>query len=137
MAIECKGEKNLNEVYIWHGSKYNKYDIIMREGLKVGGVDSGVSVDQGKTYGYGVYTASTPNTPISYASDSQWVLACLTLKCNKSPCAKDNPSQLNDGKTHSFIPRDDWIVFFTKEQLLPRFLIEYKKVRISFILIYM
>lgn len=99
----------------------------MKDGLKVGGVD-GIPVAVGTLYGYGVYSASTPNTPIGYANDSQWVLACLAMKGKKSSVKKTEISTLNDGLTHSFETNGDWVIFFTKEQLLPRFLIEYKTI---------
>lgn len=36
MAKECKGEKYINEVYVWHGSNYSNYYAIIREGFKNG-----------------------------------------------------------------------------------------------------
>ncbi|OMJ82207.1 hypothetical protein SteCoe_17168 [Stentor coeruleus] len=124
MAQQCGGPDKVNEIYIWHGSRYNNYDAIMRDGLKVGGVD-GIPVAVGTACGYGVYSASTPNTPIGYANDSKWVLACLAMKGINSTAIKNNISTLNDGLTHSYAT-GDWVIFFTKEQLLPRFLVEYK-----------
>ncbi|OMJ65356.1 hypothetical protein SteCoe_38398 [Stentor coeruleus] len=125
MANECGGPDKVNEIYIWHRSRYEHYDAIMKEGFKVDGVD-GIPAIQKKPYGYGIYSASTPNTPIGYIYHTKWILACLALKGNKSYAAKEDIYTLNDGKTHSYEPWNDWVVFFTKEQLLPRFLVEYK-----------
>jgi hypothetical protein len=125
MAGECGGEDKVNEVYIWHGSRQANYDTIMRDGLKVGGVDAGVPVAQGAAYGYGIYSATTPDTPMGYASDSQWLLACLAMKGNVS-ATRGAIGQLDNGKTHSHAPGPAfWHIFFTKEQVLPRFLIQY------------
>ncbi|OMJ94781.1 hypothetical protein SteCoe_1961 [Stentor coeruleus] len=127
MAQQCGGPDKVNEIYVWHGSSYSNYDAIMRDGLKVGGVDN-IPIAVGASYGYGVYSASTPNTPLGYASDSQWVLACLAMKGINSTSIKNDPSTLNDGITHSYETNGDWVIFFTKEQLLPRFLVEYKNI---------
>ena len=130
MAVECGGEKNIDEVYIWHGSKYEFYDKIMRDGLKVGGVDDGIPIGNGKVHGYGVYCATTPDTPIGY-TDSTWVLACLAMKGIQSPNMIQDPALLNTGKFHSYKPlgntQKNWQVIFTKEQLLPRFFIEFSR----------
>ena len=63
------------------------------------------------------------------ASDSKYVLACLAMKGIQSPDKIDDKTQLNTGKYHSYKPKGEtknyWQVIFTKEQLLPRFLIGY------------
>jgi hypothetical protein len=128
MALECGGEDKVNEVYIWHGSVYQNYEAIMKDGLKVGGIDAGVGIANAAVHGYGVYSATTPNTPIGYAKDSAWLLCCLSLKGNGSPTKITDASQLDNGKTHSYETNGDWVIFFTKEQLLPRFLVEYKNI---------
>ena len=127
MATECGGEDKVDEVYIWHGSRYANYDVIMKDGLKVGGVDAGVPIAQGAAHGYGIYSDITPNTPIGYARDSQWLLACLAMRGKQSSTPLTNVSQIDNGRLHSYMPPGStWHIFFTKEQVLPRFLIEYK-----------
>lgn len=130
MAAECNGRENVNQLLIWHGSKKEFYPNIMKDGLKVGAVD-GVEILQGKVHGFGVYTATTPNTPKIYAKDSKFVACFLALKGNTSPEMINDPKLLDNGKTHSYIPKgiaqNDWLVLFTKEQLLPRYLVEYKQ----------
>ena len=130
MISECLGEKNIGEVYIWHGSKLENYPKIMNEGLKVGGVDYGVGVDQGNRFGYGIYSSTTPDTPIMYSNNSKFIIACLAMKGIPSTAAIFDIKALNSGLTHSFKPavsgvEKNWWVFFTKEQVLPRFLVEY------------
>jgi hypothetical protein len=130
MALQCGGEDKINEIYIWHGSKFQFYDAIMKEGLKVGGVD-GIPIGQGKVHGYGVYCSTTPDTPMSYANDSTFVLACLAMKGIESPNMANDPAELNTGKFHSYKPlgttQKNWQVIFTKEQVLPRFLVEFTR----------
>ena len=101
MAAECGGQNRVNEMIIWHGSKKANYDIIMRDGLKVGGVDSGVSVVNGTEYGYGIYSAINPDTPIGYANDSKWLLVCLAMTGNVTTTNITNASGLDNGSTHS------------------------------------
>ena len=127
MANQCGGRDKVNELFIWHGSKQANYPIIMQEGLKVGAVD-GIGIAKGKVHGYGVYSATTPDTPKQYAEDSRWVACFLALKGNESPNSIEDPALLNNGKTHSYVPKNqkDWLVLFTKEQVLPRYLVEYK-----------
>ena len=122
MSTECGGISNVGEIYIWHGSKYANYDSMMREGLKVGGVD--IPIACGTACGYGVYSAITPDTPISYARDSKWILGCLAMKGNNSKVPINNIALLDKGDIHSY-DKGNWKIFFTKEQILPRFLVEY------------
>ena len=126
MSIQCKSRKNVNEVYIWHGSAKKNYSAIMKDGLKVGGVDYGIPIANAAAFGLGIYSATTPNTPIKYADDSRKFICCLALKGTNSIYEIDDPDELNNGRTHSHACNGDWVIFFTKEQILPRFLIEYK-----------
>ena len=77
MELQCGGRQQVNEVFIWHGSPEANYKNIMQNGLLVGGVD-GIPVAVGTACGYGVYSATTPNTPIGYAkgSNKSYVLPC-------------------------------------------------------------
>ena len=130
MIKECGGFDKIGEVYIWHGSPVVNYPGIMREGLKVGGVDYGVGVAVGTRFGYGIYSSTAPDTPITYAKDSHFLIACLAMKGIPSHSPIFDTTKLDLGKSHSFKPvasetEKNWWVFFTKEQVLPRFLIEY------------
>ena len=124
MAQQCGGRDKINEITAWHGSKFENYPKIMNEGLKIGGVN--VEVAKGQVHGWGIYSAFTPNTPKQYARDSKWIACFLAMKGNKSDKKIDSAEGLDNGKTHSYEPRDDWIVFFSQDQLLPRYLVEYK-----------
>ena len=97
----------------------------MQQGLLVGGVD-GIPIAQGAVHGYGVYSATTPNTPIGYAKGVQKLMCCLAMKGKNSTQTISDIAQLNNGITHSYACNADWVVFFTKEQVLPRYLVEYK-----------
>lgn len=132
MEKECGSRAGINECYIWHGSAEANYNPIMQDGLLVGGVDKVpggnaiLPIGQGKAYGYGVYSATTPNTPIGYAKGGKSIMCCLAMKGNNSTATINDPSQLTNGKTHSHACNTDWVIFFTKEQILPRYLIEFK-----------
>lgn len=125
MAKECGGQDKINEVYFWHGSPEANYKSILKDGLKVGGVDD-IAVRVGKVYGYGIYSATTPNTPIKYAAGTTWLACFLGMKGVNSTVQIQDSSQLKNGKTHSYACNGDWVLFFTKEQTLPRYLIQYK-----------
>ena len=130
MIQECGGEDKVGEVYIWHGSSGTNYPAIMNEGLKVGGVDYGVGVAQGTRFGYGIYSSTTPDTPITYAKGGKSIIACLAMKGIESKTIINDPKLLDMGTSHSFKPvatdtEKNWWVFFTKEQVLPRFLVEF------------
>jgi hypothetical protein len=59
----------------------------------------------------GIYTALSPNTSMGYARDSKWMVCCLGMK----------------GITNTHSTEGGGVVIFrTKEQLIPRFLIEYQ-----------
>jgi Poly(ADP-ribose) polymerase catalytic domain. len=126
MAKECGGEDNVNEIFVWHGSSFENYEEIMKNGLKIGGVD--VDIANAAVHGYGVYSATTPDVPITYARDSRFVACFLGLKGRDSGGPVSDTIKLDNGKVHSYGCRGNWVIFFTKEQLLPRFLVEYKKV---------
>jgi Poly(ADP-ribose) polymerase catalytic domain len=125
MAKQCGGRDKVNEVYSWHGSAEANYPHILRQGLKVGGVD-GVKIAVGKACGYGIYSATTPNTPIRYAKGTKWLVCFLGMKGKNSTTPINDSAQLNNPNTHSYSCNGDWVIFFTKEQVLPRFLIEYR-----------
>lgn len=62
-----------------------------------------------------------------YANDSKWLLVCLAMTGNVTATEITNASYLDNGSTHSFRSGNDpMIIFFTKEQVIPRFLIEYE-----------
>ena len=50
----------------------------------------------------------------------------LRMKGNNTTQAIKNIALLNNGKTHSYTCGVDWVIFFTGEQILPRYLVEYK-----------
>ena len=122
MSTQCGGISNVGEIYIWHGSKYANYDSMMRDGLKVGGVD--IPIANAAVHGYGVYSSITPDTPIGYANDSKWILGCLAMKGNVSKTKITDIKLLDNEVNHSY-EVGNWKIFFTKEQILPRFLIEH------------
>ena len=71
MAANCGGQDKVNEIYVWHGSKLEFYDPIMKEGFKISKVDPGIQQVNGAVHGLGVYSARTPNTPKLYANNSK------------------------------------------------------------------
>ena len=124
MAAQCGGIAQVQEKYVFHGSSISNYPNIVSSGLGVGGVDQGIIIKNGTSYGYGVYTGGTPATAMSYCAGSNQLLLCLGLKGRNSTVAITDPNSLNNGNTHSHTA-GDIIVFFTRQQLLPLYLIQY------------
>ena len=85
---------------------------IMIQGFKVGGID--LPAANGSAYGKGVYTAIGPNAPMSYSGKDRVVILAQALK-------GDNNTQVPD----SWQPRDDWKVFRSGSQLLPKYIVSY------------
>lgn len=123
MADQCGGVDKVNEVLMWHGSAVGNYESIMRDGLKVGGVD-GIPVVNGDGCGYGIYAGKNFSTVIGCAQDSKKVILFQGLLGNNSPSPIFIPSLLDNGSTHSYT-NGEISVFFTKEQVIPRYLVEY------------
>lgn len=105
----------LEEIYIFHGTPEKNIASIMTEGFKVGG-EEGVPIANGAVYGRGVYAATGPNTPVSYAKGTKCVILARALigRCGTSH---------NDPALDSWRPWDDWIVLRTKEQVLPMYVL--------------
>ena len=96
--------------WVFHGTSSNSnIDSIMLDGFKVGG--EGVPVANGTAYGRGVYSATSPNTPMGYAMGVRQVILALALKGR-------------DGGI-SWEPQRDWIVFRSGNQLLPRYVVHF------------
>jgi len=112
---ELKGlGKSHEETWVFHGTPDSKnVEEICCNGFKVGG--AGVDIQNGDTYGRGVYTAQGPDTPISYGDNSSCVILCLGLlgTCDKQ--------EIDD----SWRPHSDWIVFKDPAQLLPKYVVHF------------
>ena len=103
----------MDEMWVFHGSAQRNILPIMTGGFKIGGQDIGVA--NGSVYGQGVYTAIGPNTPMQYAGGNQVVLA-LAL-----PGAEGA-----QGVGDSWRPHQDWCIFKTKVQVLPRYVLHFR-----------
>lgn len=108
---------------MWHGSAGVNYEPIMRDGLKVGGVD-GIPIVHGIGCGYGIYSGKYFSTIADRTTDSKKAILFQGLLGNNSASTITNPSLLNNGTLHSYT-NNQLSVFFTKEQVIPRYLIEY------------
>lgn len=71
------------------------------------------------------YTAIGVSTPISLSSNFPQIIYCAGIKGNNSPVGISSIDQLNNKQTHSFTS-GDIVVFLTKDQVIPRFLVRYK-----------
>jgi hypothetical protein len=113
-AIKKLSMAQSRELWVFHGT--NNIEAIMSGGFKVGGQDIGVRVVHGSVFGFGVYTATGPNTPMQYARSSgenKRVILAKALEGAKGP----------QGTSDCWAPKDDWLVFKTGEQLLPKYVV--------------
>jgi hypothetical protein len=114
----CKSKLQQNdaEVWVFHGCPdASVVPKIMTEGFKVAGVDDGVPIRNGAAYGNGVYTATGPDTPMQYANVAKCVILARAIKGRHGGTSSGD----------SWSPHGDWIIFKTKEQLLPVYVVRY------------
>lgn len=100
--------------WVFHGTDPRNIEPIMCDGFKVGGVDEGIKVAHGSSYGYGVYTAAGPAVPLTYSGGHTIILAAA-LEGSQSR-----------GKTpacDSWAPQEDWVIFNRGGQLHPKYVI--------------
>jgi hypothetical protein len=122
-------EKQIQEIYVFHGSKEENYDSICREGLKMGGRD--VQKFFGSRHGLGIYTAKDPLTSTFY-SRSNKLLVCkafLGRRSNEGLGENDELEKFEHDymmiENDSFQEGSTYYIFFRKEHLVPIYLIEF------------
>ena len=59
--------KSIDEMFVFHGTDELATDQIIDEGFKIGGVDKGINVKNGCSFGPGVYTGCGPMSAVQYA----------------------------------------------------------------------
>ena len=107
-----------NELWVFHGTGDAGIDGIMQGGFKVAGRDPGAPpVRHGAAYGHGVYTATGPKYPMVYAN-SAGTNAVILAK------ALEGTRGLQ-GIDDCWAPRENWLVFKTGEQLLPKYVVHW------------
>lgn len=119
-----KYDEKGRECWVFHGTRSENIAKIMVEGFGVGGEDVGVK--NGSAYGKGVYTATGPTTPITYARDCRCIILARALEGKHSP-TKRHPNPKETLQTcDSWSPVKHWMVFRKGCQLLPRYVVYYK-----------
>ena len=113
--FEAKGHGE--EIWVFHGTGSGEtVATICSEGFKVAGKPGGPPIANGAAHGHGVYSAKGPKTPMNYGSSSRSVILCLALPGKKGAQERED----------SWEPKDDWIVFKTGEQLLPKYVVHWR-----------
>lgn len=109
--------------WVFHGTKATNIDPITRDGFQVAGLIGNVGIANGKANGYGVYTATGPTMSMGYVMDCSALILAEALPGSSGAKWRDPSSPPVD--------RDSWtdgenvIVFFSGEQVLPRFVVHY------------
>ena len=101
------------ELWVFHGTPH--VDAVMASGFKVGGRDAGVAVANGTVHGHGVYTATGPDTPMTYARHGNTNAVILAKAIEGTRGAQ--------GSSDCWAPRGDWLVFKSGAQLLPKYVV--------------
>ena len=95
-------------------------------GFKVGGKTydgKKFPVANGTQYGQGVYSATGPNTPMSYSRDgNNSIILAMALKGKFAPSQAAGLDSWSNGSA-----RSDWLIFADDEQVLPVYVVHYQK----------
>jgi len=111
----AKAKKDTKKIWVFHGTaSADNVPRICQGGFKVGGQD-GHPISNGARYGQGVYSAKGPDAPMGYAQDTGQVILCLALP------GTDGKQGVDD----SWAPNNDWVIFKTSAQLIPKYVVHY------------
>jgi cold shock CspA family protein len=112
--------KQSRELWVFHGTpKVEAITAIMSGGFKVGGRDHGVPIAHGDVYGTGIYTATGPETPIGYAQNGNARNCVILAKALEGVKGRQSVGDC-------WAPKDDWLVFKTGEQLIPKYVVHFE-----------
>lgn len=95
---------------------------IVEGGFIVGG-EGGVAIANGAVHGNGVYTATGPTDPMVYGKDTGCVILCRGLIGRQT---KGDKGALG-GDSWVANGHEDWMIFRTAQQLLPKYLVFFRK----------
>jgi hypothetical protein len=105
-----------DEIWVFHGtSSADTVQSICTGGFKVGGQPGGPPMAHAAVHGHGIYAATGPKSPKFYGQLSRSVILCLALP------GKGGRQEVDD----SWYPKDDWVVFKTGAQLLPKYVVHF------------
>ena len=136
---ECK---DVSEVWVFHGTVDSNIQKIMLQGFKVGGLEPGITVRNGSSFGFGVYTSRLPGLPITYTRGIRKLIlakgmlltvellfiSVLNLYEFSMEGMLGNFGTVNDPSSDSWtgaVPFNDVIVFRDGRQLLPVYVIHH------------
>lgn len=109
--------KSTDAWWVFHGCPTaEKTKSICTGGFKVGGQD-GHPISNGAAHGHGVYSATGPDTPMSYGEGSMSVILCQALEG-----AGGQPGQADHWRPKG---DSDWVIFKTAAQLLPKYVVHF------------
>jgi hypothetical protein len=109
------------EIWVFHGtSSAATVQSICTGGFKVAGQPGGPLIANGAVHGLGIYAATGPKSPKFYGKDSRSVILCLAL-----PGKRGNDAKQREVDEDSWYPKDDWVVFKTGPQLLPKYVVHF------------
>ena len=113
-ALRREGKPD-SEIWIFHGTgSQTNVDAIVTNGFVV--PPAGRETN-GAVHGRGIYGATGPNTPVTYARGTRQLLLCRSLPGREGQ--RESPG------VDMWRPRLDWVVFADAASLLPVYVIKY------------
>jgi len=114
--------KDLKTVWVFHGTNVDAMKSICETGFRVA---RGGQITNGAVHGFGIYTATGPDTPMGYSHNQGASATILSKALIGTQGASPRSNQESPSHIHSWVPRGDWRVFKDGEQLLPTYIIHY------------
>jgi len=102
-------------IWVFHGTAEDNIEKICCGGFRVA---HGDQIKNGAAFGHGVYTATGPQTPMSYADRTGCGAVILSLAL---PGRTGQQEQADSW----VVPQSDWMIFKTGEQLCPKYVVRY------------
>jgi len=116
-----------NEEFLYHGSRNDAYDAILKEGLDIRVANLGGAI------GAGVYFATSSATSSGYVSSTAWngvkkMLYCRVIlgKVGPGKHGLRRPPEISKGKLYDSVGNQTMYVIFDNYQSYPEYIIHYK-----------
>eukprot|EP01114_Cavostelium_apophysatum_P012700 TRINITY_DN2902_c0_g1_i1.p1 TRINITY_DN2902_c0_g1~~TRINITY_DN2902_c0_g1_i1.p1 ORF type:complete len:612 (-),score=194.07 TRINITY_DN2902_c0_g1_i1:8-1843(-) len=123
--IGANNKNNPNEMHLFHGSRNDAYDIILKEGLDFRVANLGGSI------GAGIYFATNSATSSGYVAAngySKKMLVCRVVLGSVGPGVHGlrRPPEKSKGKLHDSVGNAAMYVIFDNHQSYPEYVIHYQ-----------
>jgi len=125
--IASANKSHPNEVFLYHGSRNDAYDAILKDGLDIRVANLSGAI------GAGVYFATSSATSSGYVASSAWngvkkMLYCRVTLGQVGPGKHGlrRPPEVHKGKLYDSVGNQTMYVIFDNYQSYPEYIIHYK-----------